>query len=214
MTPLMFGDPITAYVGQTRSKALIRQLESACIGECVTRGQLPPRRNPWFYDNGAYVDFQAGSEFGANQFMRDLRAIRSWTDSKMMVEPDFIVIPDKVAAGAASLQFSLEWMEVCKGAEAPLYLAVQDEMNGDEAMDVVRRYRLQGLFVGGTLDWKISTAPYWLNLAREAGVKLHIGRVGTADRVKWARMIGADSIDSSLPLWSEANMARFLGALR
>jgi hypothetical protein len=37
--------------------------------------------------------------------------------------------------------------------------------------------------------------------------------VGTPDRVRWARRIGADSIDSALPLWSSDNLARFLRAL-
>jgi hypothetical protein len=32
-------------------------------------------------------------------------------------------------------------------------------------------------------------------------------------RVRWAQRIGADSIDSALPLWSDANLDRFLGAL-
>jgi len=37
--------------------------------------------------------------------------------------------------------------------------------------------------------------------------------VGTASRVEWARVIGADSIDSSLPLWSREQFDRFMGAL-
>jgi hypothetical protein len=42
----------------------------------------------------------------------------------------------------------------------------------------------------------------------------HIGRVGTYNRTRWARRIGADSIDSALPLWSEENLQRFLAGLR
>lgn len=37
----------------------------------------------------------------------------------------------------------------------------------------------------------------------------HVGRVGTAKRVAWARRIGATSIDSSLPLWSVENLRSF-----
>lgn len=70
-----------------------------------------------------------------------------------------------------------------------------------------------GIFVGGTLPWKIRTGAQWVELGHELGVKCHIGRVGTAKRVRWAMRIGADSIDSSLPLWSKENLGVFINAL-
>jgi len=42
---------------------------------------------------------------------------------------------------------------------------------------------------------------------------VHIGRVGTAKRVRWARRIGASSIDSALPLWSADKLRTFVAAL-
>lgn len=53
----------------------------------------------------------------------------------------------------------------------------------------------------------------WTDLAHELGLLCHVGRVGGAKRVRWAREIGADSIDSSLPLWSRENLRVFLAAL-
>jgi hypothetical protein len=44
-------------------------------------------------------------------------------------------------------------------------------------------------------------------------MRWHIGRVGTADRVRWARDVSADSIDSSLPLRHREHLTRFLAAL-
>lgn len=38
-----------AYVGQTRSPALIAELERHGIGECVVCGELPVRRLQFFY---------------------------------------------------------------------------------------------------------------------------------------------------------------------
>lgn len=52
-----------------------------------------------------------------------------------------------------------------------------------------------------------------MRFANEAGLPCHIGRVGTAKRVRWAIEVGADSIDSSLPLFAARNLEPFLRAL-
>ena len=71
-----------------------------------------------------------------------------------------------------------------------------------------------GLFVGGSLPWKMRTAFDWVTLAHAHGKPCHIGRVGSPDRVAWAREIGADSIDSSQPLWTNDKWRAFLAELR
>lgn len=70
-----------------------------------------------------------------------------------------------------------------------------------------------GIFVGGSLPWKLETGAQWVREAHARHLPCHIGRVGTAKRVRWAKASGADSIDSCLPLWSEENLIAFLRAL-
>lgn len=190
-------------MAQCRGAKLIRRLWELGIGECTVRGELPPRRHPYFFDNGAYKDWTAGVAFDGEQFLRDLDAIYRSID-----RPEFIVLPDIVAGGLESLEFSRGWLHRCRGL-APLYLAVQDGM---ETSDIDERLtgELAGLFVGGTLEWKVRTGRPWAEFAHSIGLRCHIGRVGTENRTKWALRIGADSIDSALPLWSEENMERFL----
>lgn len=213
-----------AYVGQTRAANLIAELEALGIGECTTRGQLAPRRSTWFYDNGAFEDFQAGRPFDYLQFSRDMRAIRLWQDregiptyrargGQRLTAPDFVVVPDLVAGGLDSLAFSAEHLDDCRPTGAPLYLAVQDGMTPRHVRPFVAEQGIDGLFVGGSLDWKLATGATWTALGRELGLPVHVGRVGTADRVRWAREIGASSIDSALPLWSAAKLGRFVEAL-
>ena len=210
-----------AYCGQTRSAALVAQLEAEGIGECTVRGELKSRRrDPWFYDNGAYRDWTAGKAFNAIQFTRDMRRIRYSAGSD--ATPDFVVLPDLVARGVESLAFSTEWWHDVEGLHC--YLAVQNGMTVDDVRGWIRMQRdllcevypttkIAGLFVGGTMDWKIETALDWIRLAHEHGMWCHVGRVGTPDRVRWARDIGADSIDSCLPLMFAKHLERFLGAL-
>jgi len=194
-----------AYVGQTRSAKLVRKLWELGIWECTARGELPPRRHPYFYDNGAFSDFKAERPFDEAQFHRDIEAIERSGD-----RPSFLLLPDVVAKGAESLAESIRWIPRLKPV-APLYLCVQ---NGMEAPHVAPHAReLAGLFVGGTLEWKLETGGAWVKAAHTLGLKCHIGRVGTGKRVTWAREINADSIDSSTPLWSEENLRCFLEAL-
>lgn len=189
------------YLGQTRSGAWIHMLKSYGFGECVSRGEFPPRRTPWFMDNGAFGDWLAGRGFNVAAYERDLgRMVAS------DLRPDFLVVPDIVAGGHESLHFSLSWVERLSNI-APLYFVVQDGM-GEEIVPDLEPF--SGLFVGGSLPWKLKTGAKWVQLARELGLRCHIGRVGTEKRVRWARRIGADSIDSSLPLFSEGNFRRFL----
>lgn len=194
------------YVGQARGIELIRRLWLLGIGECTVRGELPPRRRPWFFDNGAWGDHQNDRPFDSAQFIADLDSI--W---RSIDRPEFIVLPDIVAGGLASLEESRRWVHRCRGL-APLYLAVQDGMQPED-IDERLRGRLAGLFVGGSLEWKIRTAEAWVAAARAWGMRCHVGRVGAQDRVRWALRIGADSIDSCLPLFSEENLQRFLRAL-
>lgn len=198
------------YVGQTRSRALIERLRDLGFGECTQRNEWPPRRYPWVLDNGAFGDWKAGREFNGEEF----RSACEWSSALPASErPRWAVCPDRVATGTDSLAFSLTWLDSYESAFPGLswYLAVQDGMTEADVTPVAGRFA--GLFVGGTLPWKIRTGEQWVRLAHRLGMPCHIGRVGTPRRVAWARRIGADSIDSCLPLWSSAKLDAFVAAV-
>ena len=201
------------YVGQTRCAAMVADLAAAGIGECTVRGELPPRRQAsWFHDNGAYTDFVAGRPFDYLRWSRDMRAIRMWCERGELTRPDFVVVPDLVAQGAASLAFSLEHLAESRAAGAPCYLAVQDGMTVWQVRRALAHF--DGIFVGGSLEWKLATAATWVRLGRQLRLPVHVGRVGTLDRVEWAAAIGASSIDSSFPLWTRERLGAFVEAVR
>jgi hypothetical protein len=198
-----------AYVGQTRSTELVALLDKAGIGECCVRGEIPPRRRDWFYDNGAFSDFQAKRPFDAVQFMRDMRRITYWTH---VPKPAFIIVPDLVAGGLESLAFSLDWLDLAERTGAPLALAVQDGMTPADLEPIIEPF--QWIFVGGSLPWKLETSAAWTTWAHSIGRRIHVGRVGPLERVRWARSIGADSIDSSFVLWTRDRLTDFLQVVK
>ena len=199
-----------AFVGQTRSRSLIARLATIGIGEITQPREVPPRRCPWVLDNGAFSAWRSGRPFDDAAWSCALTSAAA-----VATAPAFAVCPDIVATGRASLAFSVRSLPHCASSlpGLPWYLSVQDGMTEAEVSAAVREHGFGGIFVGGSLPWKIATGAAWVALAHRLGLPSHIGRVGGPDRIRWARRIGADSIDSSLPLWSEENLCRFLRAL-
>lgn len=193
-----------AYVGQTRSRRLIAELSALGYGEMTQPSEYPPRRTPWALDNAAFKAWKSGKPFDGARLLGALYAEHA-------TPPDFVVVPDLVAGGLASLALSRAWAPILKPAGVPLALVVQDGMMPADVRTDLETWAAV-LFVGGTLPWKLRTAARWAALARHVGVPIHVGRVGTAGRVAAMKALGVDSIDSCLPLWSADNLRIFRGA--
>lgn len=196
------------YAAETRSRALRAQLASLGVGLVVQRGRVEkaaidlwPR---WFHDNLAFSDHVAGRDFDDAAELRDVCSMLG------RPRPDFAVLPDRVGVGPASLATSAAWWARVGRLSIPWALAVQDGMAPDALPWEVP---FDVLFVGGSTRWKLETGGAWVRAGHAHGRRVHIGRVGSARRVRWARSIGADSIDSAVMLWGERNLGPFLAAL-
>jgi hypothetical protein len=188
------------YCGDTRTKKYIDLLSSYGVGEVNLPNTLPPRRHPWFLDNGAWVAHKKGKRLDEGKFWMALKKLES-----ISLQPDFVVVPDIVGGGAESLEYSLSWVDRIQGVNR--YLAVQNWMTTTGVGSNISRF--EGIFVGGTSEWKEQTAHWWVKFAHKHSVPCHIGRAGTEKKIKWAYEIRADSIDSSFPLWTVDRMKRF-----
>jgi hypothetical protein len=201
---------VRVYTGQTRSKRAIALCDRLGLGECVNRGELPPRRTAsgWFLDCGAFVDWRAGRTFDLVRWERDLRYVAYRIEAGELQAPDFVVVPDLVGGGAASLARSLEMVEWVPTELPVRYLVVQEGMTPAQVAEVLLHFG--GLFVGGaSMEWKLGTAPEWIALAHAHGRRCHIGRIGTLARLELARRLGADSVDSCQPLWALDRLEAF-----
>lgn len=192
------------YFGQARGSKLIGELANLGIGECTQPKEYPPRRHPWFLDNGAFAAWKNGDVFDADTFMR----VVEQATVRRFGRPDFIVVPDIVAGGSESARFSRMWVHRLVGC-APLYVALQDGMTQVD-MDAFIELPVDGFFVGGTLEWKLANGGALCDWAHSLGYPVHVGRVGTGKRVRWAILAGADSVDSCVPLFSSGNLASFV----
>lgn len=94
----------------------------------------------------------------------------------------------------ATLDRSLPWLPKIRALGIPAALAVQD---GQESLPVPWDV-VDVLFIAGTTEWKLG--PHARRLVREAkqrGKAVHMGRVNSGRRFRYAEAIGCDSVDGT-----------------
>jgi hypothetical protein len=200
-------------LGSTRSRDLLRRMRELGWGRLFANEiPKPLDGEPWALDNGVFPAWKAGVEWDEQPFLTGLHAIERRIACGRMQMPLFTVLPDRVA-DSESLRFSLDWYER-KGRyfEVPWYLVLQNGFRPDDVRAAMRNIPIAGLFLGGDDDFKL-TAPMWCELAHAESARFHFARVSTVGRLEIAYAIGADSCDTTQPLWSEEAFDRFASAV-
>ena len=183
------------YTGNSAGKKLIK-VEELGLGIMIASSPvLFPNKEikkfPCALDNGAFQCYRRGFPFMPEIFYNILGKCYRYG-----ITLDFIVCPDIVTGGVDSLKYSMKWAEGELETAQNLALAVQDGMEPFH----IQKYmldRFTHIFIGGSKEWKWSTAEKWVKFAHDKGKKCHIGRCGTLENLKKAYLYGADSVDST-----------------
>lgn len=195
---------LTAYASRTGTRRNLAALRGAGWRLLVSaRGVLRHEGFPYALDNGAWTAFQKGEPFDVAAFERAVQ----WGAAAA----DWLIVPDIVGGGLASLRFSMDWAPRLAGL-CPLLLAVQDGMTPADVAPIVGAQL--GIAVGGSTEWKEQSLPAWGALARETGAYLHVLRVNTCRRIDLCRDAGAHSFDGSSVTRFACNLPRLDGARR
>lgn len=176
------------YVSRTGTKKNLEAIREAGFRLLVSSaGRIRTEGFPYGLDNGKWTAHTTGQPWkeGLFVFMVD----------SFGAEADWLVVPDIVEGGLASLELSLEWLPVLIGKCPLLLLAVQDGMEPEHLRPHVGPG--VGIFLGGSTEWKLRTMAEWGRFAAEVGCHFHVGRVNTAKRMALAIAAGAHSADGS-----------------
>lgn len=189
--------------GQRRDKIIEEYGDK--FGACLTRdifNNITANKMPWFFDNGAFSDWKNDAEFDFEKFTKRLLEIEGKVRFGLLSNPDFVVIPDKVAKGDNSLKYSNAWMDYLNQnfPYFKYYLAVQDGMSIETVEKGIQARMYDGLFVGGTKPWKYKNGEKWVQLAHKYGLPIHCGAIGTRKNILWAKSIAFDSVDSGVAM--------------
>ena len=178
---------MTPYASRTGTRRNLALLRAAGWRLFVSaRGPLRAEGFPYALDNGAWTAFQRQEPFDVEAFERAFALLGAGAD--------FVIAPDIVAGGHASLDLSLSWLPRM-GAARRILIPNQDGLQPADFADLVSD-RI-GIFHGGSTEWKIGTMTAWGRWCAERGVYFHVGRVNTGPRFRLAHEAGAWSVDGS-----------------
>jgi hypothetical protein len=199
---------VIPYATRTGTRRNLAALRAAGWRILLTpdAGCLPPDFR-YAIDNGAWGAYRRNEPFNGDAF-------RKLVD-RHGEGADWIAIPDIVGDGLRSLEFSLKWLPRLRWRTTPLFLPVQDGMEPEHLVGVEG---VDGIFLGGTTDWKLRTMGLWGAAARARGWHYHVARVNTARRIHRCAASGADSFDGTsasryVVTLAELDEARRQGAL-
>jgi hypothetical protein len=162
-----------------------------------------PAKGRWALDNGAWIDFVHRKPFDNEQFLSRIQRVSELPDDRL---PDWCVTPD-IVASRLSLPYSMRWRQALAHTDRRLkwYLAVQDFMTFEDVEVALCLEPFDGIFIGGSRPWKLSTAEQWTAWAHDRGLPVHLARVNGPEPLQWAVDIGADSVDGTG--WVKAGQA-------
>lgn len=123
----------------------------------------------------------------------------------------FVVAPDVVGDATATFAHFHVYEPLIHDLELPVAFVGQDGLT----INSTPWDHMDAFFVGGTTDWKMSlTAARLVREAKERGKHVHMGRVNSARRVRYAQAIGCDSIDGSkFSMFADAYIPKYLAWL-
>lgn len=150
-------------------------------------GQRPPEGQPWAADNGR---FSAPQDYTDSAYLAWLRKLAPMANRCL-----FATAPDVVGDAVATLELSAPMFGPIRQTGYPVALVAQD---GLESLSVPWA-DFDVLFIGGTTKWKLGEAV--IALCREAtrrGKWIHMGRVNSLRRMRYAASIGCDSADGTV----------------
>lgn len=136
----------------------------------------------WAADNDCFQGLNKAA------FVTMLKRLTSFSECK------FIAAPDVVANAEATLTRFKLWSPIIRWYGFPVALVAQD---GLESLPIAWS-SFDALFIGGSTQWKLSQhAALLAREAKQRGKWVHMGRVNSNKRIRYARTIGCDSIDGT-----------------
>jgi len=163
------------------------------------QGNRRPAGVTWCADNGCFGKGYPGDEKWLGWLAKNAHAAADCL---------FATAPDVVGDAAATLERSAPFLPQIRGLGYPAALVAQ---NGLEHLDVPWD-EFDVLFIGGSTEWKLGPAARGLiQEAKDRGKRVHMGRVNSERRYRYAHEIGCDSVDGTyLTFGPDINLPKLL----
>lgn len=189
------------YLANPCSPQVLDAMRTGYLGfiDTPAQGNVRPAGLAWCADNGAFGKGYPGDD-----------AYLEWLDEQPERESClFAVAPDVVCDHQRTFRRSDRVMHHIQALGYPVAFVGQ---NGAHPYNVPWR-DIDVLFLGGDTDWKLGEAARELvAYAKQLGKRVHMGRVNSQRRMRYAQFIGCDSVDGTyLTFGPDTNLPKLLG---
>lgn len=198
------------YLANPCGDAVIAAMEAGVIGLIDQPNQNKPTAvakahsvgTAWCADNGCFSD-----KWDEQRWWKFLVNNAHRADSCL-----FAVAPDVVGDAWRSHMKSYPWLAKIKALGYPVAYVLQDNAEKHP----IPWHDFDVAFVGGTTEWKLGPAARELVAeAKRRGKWVHMGRVNSEKRFRYARAIGCDSADGTyLTRGPDTNLPKLLAWIR
>lgn len=188
-----FANPSTQKVRDVMGAGVIGFIDTPA------QGNRRPDGVSWCADNGCFGKGYPGDEKWLAWLTKHAGSASSCV---------FATAPDVVGDAVATLERSLPWLPVIRELGYPAAFVAQDGLEDLEipwdSFDV--------LFVGGSTGWKLGPAVRLIVAeAKVRGKWVHMGRVNSFRRFRYAEWIGCDSVDGTFVAFApDVNLGKLL----
>ena len=165
--------------------------ESKYLGKYLT-----PRANC----NKKYLDLtlQQGCLFGAdNDCFKGFDKVKYEKMIELLPRTGklkYVTVQDKVSDYEETLKLFDYWYPLLKNEKLPLAFVLQDNMPVNE----IPFDKFSSLFIGGSTEYKLSKeVADIVSISKSKNKWVHMGRVNSNKRIKYAHEIGCDSVDGT-----------------
>jgi hypothetical protein len=188
-----FANPSTPKVREAMTAGLLGAIRTPAQGNRLPDGAA------WIADNGCFGKGYPGDR----EYLSWLASLLPYAGSCQ-----FAVAPDVVGDATATLERSAAFLPLIRAMGYRVALVAQ---NGLEDIDVPWG-GFDVLFIGGDTAWKLGPAARRLTAeARARGKDVHMGRVNSLRRMRYAEAIGCTSADGTfLAFGPDVNLPELL----
>jgi len=166
----------------------------------------------WAADNGCFAETYRPGAFKADKWL-------AWLDCAGPEHCLWATLPDVVGDPIGTWERSSQYVEAVRSRGFRVSVVLQDGLeNLPSILDEVFAAS-DDLFIGGSTEWKLGEAAAAITAqAVAAGKPVHMGRVNSLKRLRYAASIGCTSADGTYLNYGrkadrEANTNRLLGWL-
>ncbi len=189
------------YLANPCGSAVVAAMQDDRLGfiDTPAQGNRRPEGVTWCADNGCFGKGYPGDEKWLAWLAKNAH------DAATCL---FATAPDVVGDAVATLERSTPWLQPIRDLGYPAALVAQDGLEDLEVpwdlFDV--------LFIGGSTEWKLGPAARELiREAKDRGKWVHMGRVNSERRYRYAHEIGCDSADGTyLTFGPDINLPKLL----